>query len=267
MKKDNKTSEKIYDIEEYRRKKKARTIRNRIITGVVVVFLLAITYAGVYFYQNYDLQDLIENAKDTTQVDDNTTLGENFPVSLSGIQPISLTSSGYDLILLTSDEEMFYNSGNAGHHFIHRFTNPVIKEVDGRVLTYDRGGYAYRIDSSSGLHLSDRTDNIILTATISDKKSYAFVTKEQRYAGSVTVFSKSNEEILKWYSASEQIADIAISADERYLAVLCVGFENGNICSKVYIIDLKRKTDSEKATLRSMREVESATNMYYYTEE
>ena len=26
-------------------------------------------------------------------------------------------------------------------------------------------------------------------------------------------------------------------------------------------------TDSEKATLRSMREVESAANMYYYTEE
>ncbi len=246
--KDIKKSEKVYDIEEFRRRKKAQKRRNKIITAIVVAILLALTASIVYFYQNYDIEDLINNAHDTNQVDDSNALGNKFPVSLSGISPISITSAGNELILLTKDEEMFYSGIAAGHNFYHRFTNPIVKTVNGRALTYDRGGYSYRLDSNNGLHLSDRMKNVILTASISDKKSYAIVTKEERYAGSVTVFSKSNEEIIKWYSSSEQIIDVSISHDEKYLAVLCAGFNDGILNSTIYVIDLKRKTEEPKAT-------------------
>jgi len=238
---------KKYDIEEYRKKRKARTTRNRIITAVVVAVLAVITFIGVYFYQNYDIEDLIANAKDNTAK--NGELGDNFPVSLSGIRPISITASGNSLVLLTDEEEMFYSGDSTGHHFIHQYTNPVIKEVKGRVLTYDRGGYSYRIDSASGLHLSDRTDDIILTASISDSKDYAIVTKAERYAGCVTVFNRSNDEVIKWYSSSEQIVDVSIAPSGRYLAVLCAGFDNGILNSKVYVIDLKLKTSEAKAVV------------------
>ncbi len=239
---------KVYDIEEYRRKRKARTVRNRIITGIVVAILGIITFIGVYFYQNYDIEDLIANAKDKTIK--NGELGEDFPVSLGGINPISITASGNSLILLTDEEEMFYSGSSTGHHFNHRYTNPVIKEVTGRVLTYDRGGYSYRIDSNSGLHLSDSTSNVILTATISDSKDYAIVTKADRYAGCVTVFNRSNDEVIKWYSAEEQIADVSISPNGRYLAVLCAGFDNGILSSKVYVVDLKLKSFEAKAMVK-----------------
>ena len=241
------SKDKVYDIEEYRRKRKARTVRNRIITAIVVGILAVITFIGVYFYQNYDIEDLIANAKDKTVK--SGELGENFPVSLSGITPISITASGHSLILLTDEEEMFYSGSTTGHHFNHRFTNPVIKEVKGRVLTYDRGGYSYRIDSANGLHLSDSTDDIILTATISDSKDYAIVTKAERYAGCVTVYNRSNDEVIKWYSAEEQIVDISIAPSGRYLAVLCAGFDNGILSSKVYVIDLKRKSFEAKSVI------------------
>ncbi len=241
------SKDKVYDIEEYRRKRKARTLRNRIITAIVVGILAVITFIGVYFYQNYDIEDLIANAKDKTVK--SGELGENFPVSLSGITPISITASGHSLILLTDEEEMFYSGSTTGHHFNHRFTNPVIKEVKGRVLTYDRGGYSYRIDSSNGLHLSDSTDDIILTATISDSKDYAIVTKAERYAGCVTVYNRSNDEVIKWYSAEEQVVDISIAPSGRYLAVLCAGFDNGILSSKVYVIDLKRKSFEAKSVI------------------
>ncbi len=238
---------KVYDIEEYRRKRKARAVRNRIITAIVVLILAVITFLGVYFYQNYDIEDLIANAKDNTS--QSGELGDSFPVSLSGITPLSITASGNSLVLLTGEEEMFYSGSNTGHHFNHRYTNPIIKEVKGRVLTYDRGGYSYRIDSSSGLHLSDRTEDVILTASISDSKDYAIVTKAERYAGCVTVFNRSNDEVLKWYSGTEQIVDVSISKNGRNLAVLCAGFDNGILSSKVYVIDLKRKSTEPRAVV------------------
>ena len=241
--------EKTYDIEEYRRKRRRQKWRNRIIAAVSIAVLLTGAAVGIYFYENYDLQNLIENVTGTNEGENTGTLGESFPVSLTGINPLSISQSGNDLVLLTDEEEMLYRGGNAGHHFNHRYTNPVLKQAGGRILTYDRGGYGYRIDSGSGLHINGRMKNIILTATISEKKSYAIVTKEARYAGSVTVFSRSNEEILKWYSASEQIVDAAISPSERYLAVVCVGFEGGVLSSKIYIIDLKRQSEEPKAVL------------------
>ena len=252
MKKEKKTPErpeKTYDIEEYRRKKQRKKWRNRLITVLAVIVILAGVAVGIYFYQNYDLQDLMENAQSSSDGEGTGTLGESFPVSLAGITPLSISQSGDNLVLLTNEEEMLYSGGNAGHHFNHRFTNPVVKQAGGRILTYDRGGYGYRIDSGSGLHLNSRMENTILTATISEKRSYALVTKEARYAGSVTVFSKGNEEILQWYSASEQIADVAISPDDRYLAVACVGFEGGMISSKIYVIDLKHQSEEPKAVL------------------
>ncbi|MBC8560244.1 DUF5711 family protein [Fumia xinanensis] len=252
MKKENNTPEKqakTYDIEEYRRKKQRKKWRNRLITGLTVVVILVGVAVGIYFYQNYDLQGLMESAKGSSDSEGTGTLSQSFPVSLTGITPLSISQSGDNLVLLTNEEEMLYSGGNAGHHFNHRFTNPVVRQAGGRILTYDRGGYGYRIDSGSGLHLNSRMENTILTGTISEKRSYAIVTKEARYAGSVTVYSKGNEEILKWYSASEQIADVAISPDDRYLAVACVGFEGGVLSSKLYVIDLKRQSEEAKAVI------------------
>ncbi len=252
MKKEKKSPEKpekTYDIEEYRRKKRRKKLRNRLITGFAILLILSVVAVGIYFYQNYDLQDLVENATGASDGEQTGALGESFPVSLAGITPLSISRLDDNLVLLTNEEEMVYSGGKAGHHFTHRFTNPVVKEAGGRVLTYDRGGYGYRIDSNSGLHLNSRMENTILTATISDKRSYAIVTKESRYAGSVTVFNRSNEEILKWYSASEQISDVAISPDDRYLAVACVGFDGGMINSNIYIIDLKQQSEEPTAVL------------------
>lgn len=248
MKKQNKTpqkQEKIFDLEEYRRKKRRQKWNTRIGGVVAAVVLLILAWIGIYFYENYDLQGLVgQNEGKGSGI-----LAQSFPISLTGIIPYSITQSGNELVLLTQTSEVLYSGSNAGHNFDHRYTNPVVKQGGGRVLTYDRGGYGYRIDSGMGLHVNNRMDNIILTGTISEKRSYAIVTKESRYAGSVTAFNKGNEQILKWYSASEQIVDVAISPDGRYLAVVCAGFDGGAVNSKIYIIPFKQQSEEVKAVV------------------
>lgn len=226
-----------FDINAYRRKKKWIKFRNRFLAFLSVVTLTAAVLVGIYFYQNYDIDQLaqtVKNGSEATVVTDHS-----FPVAMNGVTPVSLSKVGSGVVLLTKEETIFFNEGgSARYNFNHQYTNPVVKSGGGRLLTYDRGGFGYRIDSENGLHYNARMENTVLTGAIGKKQNYALATTESRYAGSVTVYSKSNKKILHWYSVSDQIVDLSFSDDGNNLAVAAVGFQNGDVSGRVYLLDL-----------------------------
>lgn len=234
-----------YDINAYRRRKKLIRFRNRFLALVSALTLIAAVLTGIYFYQNYDLDQLAESVKngaDTTVVTDNS-----FPVAMNGVTPVGLSKVGSGVVLLTDEETIFFDGGGASrYNFNHQYTNPVIKSGGGRLLTYDRGGYGFRIDSESGLHYNSRMENTVLTGAIGKKLSYALATTESRYAGSVTVYNKSNKEILRWYSVTDQIVDLSFSDDGSSLAVAAIGFSEGDVTGRVYLLNLKDPEEEAK---------------------
>lgn len=218
-------------------------------TIMSLLIILVVLLGGIYLYRNYDVDNLAQNLTGG-QTETGTVLSNSFPVSLNGEIPQELTTTGNSLVLRTTDEIIFFDSGGSTQHsFTHRYTNPALKSGGNRLLTYDRGGYGYRIDSGSGLHYSGRTESTLITGTISSRGSYALAVSETRYAGSVIVRSRSNEEVLRWYSASDQIVDLAFSDDGAYLAIACIGFENNSLAAKVYILDVNRQTSEEKGVI------------------
>ena len=227
-----------YDINAYRRKKKLQKLRNRLLAIASALTLVAAVIVGIYYYQNYDIDQLAQTVKsggDTTVVTDSS-----FPVAMNGVTPVSLSKVGSGVVLLTDEETIFFDGNGASrYNFNHQYTNPVIKSGGGRLLTYDRGGYGFRIDSESGLHYNSRMENTILTGAIGRKLDYAIATTESRYAGSVTVYSKSNKELLRWYSVTDQIVDLSFSYDGNSLAVGTIGFGDGDVTGRVYLLDLK----------------------------
>ena len=245
----NREEKNPYDFAAYRRNLKIKKIQRIILTVMSLVIILLMVILGIYLNRNYDVNDLAQNLTGN-KVETGTVQRSGFPVSLVGEVPQELVVSGNSLVLRTTDEIIFFDSsGNTQHSFTHRFTNPVMKPGSSRLLTYDRGGYSYRIDSSSGLHYTGRTESTILTGAISGRGSYALAVSETRYAGSVIVNSRTNEEILRWYSVNDQIVDLAFSTDGSQLAIACVGFENNSLISKVYILDVSTSTTKEKAVI------------------
>lgn len=245
----NREQKNPYDFAAYRRNLKIKKIQRIILTVMSLVIILFMVILGIYLNRNYDVNDLAQSLTGN-KVETGTVQSSGFPVSLTGEVPQELVVCGNSLVLRTTDEIIFFdNGGNTQHSFTHRFTNPVMKTGSSRLLTYDRGGYGYRIDSSSGLHYTGRTESTLLTGTISDKGTYALAVSETRYAGSVIVNSRSNEEILRWYSVSDQIVDLSFSKDGSQLAIACVGFENNMLVAKVYILDVSSSTTSEKAVI------------------
>lgn len=238
-----------YDLDAYRRSVKLKKIRRIVLTIMSLLIILLVLLGGIYLYRNYDVDNLAQNLTGG-QTETGTVLSNSFPVSLTGEIPQELTTTGNSLVLRTTDEVIFFdNGGSTQHSFTHRFTNPVLKSGGSRLLTYDRGGYGFRIDSGSGLHYSGRTESVLITGTISSRGSYALAVSETRYAGSVIVHSRSNEEVLRWYSVSDQIVDLAFSDDGAYLAIACAGFENNSLTAKVYVLDINKPTSEEKGVI------------------
>lgn len=242
-----KSAGKVYDINAYRRKKKLKKLSHRLAAVLSALTLLGAAAAGIYFYRNYDLEELAQTVKsggEETQV----AAGHSFPVAMNGVSPVALSKVGSGVVLLTREETIFFDgSGSAKYNFTHQFTNPVVKSGGGRLLTYDRGGYGFRIDSESGLHYNARMENVILTGAMGRKLRYALVLSESRYAGSVVAFEKNNKELLRWYSASDQILDVDFTYDGNFLAVAAVGFQNGDVVGKVYLLDLKSPAGAQEA--------------------
>ncbi|MDD6034074.1 MAG: DUF5711 family protein [Oscillospiraceae bacterium] len=231
-------SSNTYDINAYRRKKKLQKLRNRLLAVLSALTLLAAVIVGIYFYRNYDLNQLAQTAKNGGE--DTVVTDHSFPVAMNGVNPVALSKVGSGVVLLTAEETIFFDGNGASRYsFNHQYTNPVIKSGGGRLLTYDRGGYGYRIDSEGGLHYNARMENTILTGAMGRKQSYALVTSESRYAASVTVYGKSNKEVLRWYSVSDQVLDVAFSYDGSTLAVAAVGFEDGDVAGRLYLLDLQ----------------------------
>ena len=238
-----------YDLAAYRKRLKIKKIQRIVVTVLSLVILLVVLIIGIYLYRNYDVDDLAQNLTGQ-QANTGTVQSNGFPVSLNGEVPQDLLVVGNSLVLQTQDEIIFVDSGGGTQHtFTHRYTNPVLKGDGSRLLTYDRGGYSYRIDSSSGLNYSGRTEATLITGDISSRGSYALAISENRYAGSVIVRSRSNEDILKWSSVNDQIVDLAFSDNGSELAIACVGFEDNQLVSKVYILDVSVSTTQEKAEI------------------
>lgn len=238
-----------YDLDAYRRSVKLKKIRRILTTVMSLLIILVVLLGGIYLYRNYDVDNLAQNLTGG-QANTGTVVSTSFPVSLNGEVPQQLLTTGNSIVLRTTDEVIFFDSnGSTQHSFTHRYTNPVLKNDGNRLLTYDRGGYGYRIDSSSGLHYNGRTESTLITGAISSRGSYALAVSETRYAGSVIVHSRSNEEILRWYSASDQIVDLAFSNDGASLAIVCLGFENNGLVAKVYVLNVNQSTTEEKAVL------------------
>ncbi|MCI8600025.1 MAG: hypothetical protein HFE45_00325 [Oscillospiraceae bacterium] len=228
-------SKNIYDINAYRRRKQMQKLSRRLAAMAAALTVVAAAFAGLYFYQNYDLNNLAETARaGGTRLE----TGGGFPISMDGVNPSGLRRVGDCVALLTSEETVFFKDTSALHSFTHQFTNPVTRTAAGRLLSYDRGGYGFRIDSEKGLHYSARTESTILTGAISRKLGYALALSEVRYAASVAVYDRGNKELLHWYSVSDSVIDMDFSYDGNRLAAAAIGFENGDLVGKVYILNL-----------------------------
>ena len=186
--------------------------------------------------QNTDIFQLGSLFSSDNNTTDTSEIG--YPKKLYGDRTLLFGRMGNYLKLLSDSKLYLYDeSGAVVYQSPHSFTNPVSVSSEKRMLTYDRGGNSFRVDSSSATLIEREMLNSIWVGDIAENGSVAIATAEERYAGSVTVFDSTGKQIYKWYSSGMQITGLAFYPNGNGVAVSCISAENGTFKSRIYYLD------------------------------
>ncbi len=211
----------IFDFNKHRQ----MIAKNRTIL-IVLVSLLALALSAVaYFIVSAALSPQIKEyvLELTYDVDDNTSY------SYFKNKIVALNSSGmkiYDPDGLVSFRKDAYIS------------NPVLNVSGKNILAYDSGGTALFVTDGSNVKLEKNFESGILKAKFGSDGDLIVITKADGYKALVTVYNRYFEEIYRWSSSSEYVADADVTENGKTLAVASYIGEDAKIISSISYFDL-----------------------------
>lgn len=224
------------DIESYRKLRKKKMRKRRLITLAVILFLVLCLFFTFSYFLNLDIFGT--SSSNTGLSSGNKPVSEGFPVSLEGESGRDVSSLGGLISLLTDTKVAIYtDSGKWIGSDAHGFANPVIRTTSKRILIYDEGGYDFKIMSKNEVIAKKTLTDKIVFAKISNEGYIAVATQNDHYYGCLTIYDSKLEEIFKWSSASNQLVDMEFFDGSNKCAVLGYTAENGGMVSKAILLD------------------------------
>lgn len=231
----------VNDIEQYRKMRRKKRRRRKLLAFAGVVAVIVVLVFAVNYFELGNIGELGQGNTQTQQ-----TGSGGFPKKLFGDHPSQFTASDSLLTMVTDSKLYLYDtSGKTVLETPHSYTNPVVSCEGKYFLLYDRGGNNFRLTNQSGTVFEQDFTNEIICASVRSDGTSAIASQEERYAGSVTVFNKTGEELFKWYSSDYQVNQVALRSGSNHLAVACIGAQEGKIISSVALMDIGRGSDQE----------------------
>ncbi|MFZ2537276.1 MAG: DUF5711 family protein [Oscillospiraceae bacterium] len=236
---------KYKSIEEYRRKKRLKGFLKKTLIVVTIFAILLILLNVLEIFKGTQLNELI--SKDETKKE------EQFPLIIKNEQMVDIVPFNNNIAILTRADVLIYNSsGKKTNSFIHGYTNPVIKESNKRILTYDRGGNKFRVDNSTGIIGEIQLKYNILCAQISSSGSIAIVTAHDRYASEILVYDSNLKGEIYRYSATEEISAVEFSQDGQSLLGGAITSFEGIISTNLYELNITEEVDAKKTLIKDI---------------
>lgn len=170
---------------------------------------------------------------------------EDFSIDISGTSIIErnlqINSTGLIYVSDTSIVDLNYD-GSKKYSEQHNFTNPIIKTSDTYSIAYNAGGSNYRILSETGELYRGTQGSSITDCDITPLGSYAVISDQTGYLSILSVYDKDNN-LIYTYSFNDYYA-ISVSLNESgtMAAVGAVNSVDGQLVSKVYVIDFSKTT-------------------------
>lgn len=205
---------------------------------IICAFILIMFCVGVIVYCNYDR---ILNYFTNKEWEIAGSAGK---IELSNYLKTCCTNSNF--IVVESDSVRGY-SDNTKEHF-----DKVISAKD--VLTHSAGEYLI-ISEKDGSNVTcingeeiawtGNINNASVLAVYVNKNGYSAVIYSQSgYKTLIKVFSSTGEELFTNYLASTYAIDVAISNDNKNLAIAEVDTEGISVKSRIKLVDIKEATQS-----------------------
>lgn len=165
--------------------------------------------------------------------------GDGYPyeVELGTVKNIIAANS--NLNVLTNDKTLVLtSSAKELQPENHSYSEPVMKAKGSRLIVYDLSSGQFRVQSSAGTTKEFELEQPITAAAISQKGCFAVATYNENAQTVLYSYSKSGEQEFTHNFGLERIIDMDISSNGKYLAAAAVSASNGEMNSKLYIINL-----------------------------
>lgn len=223
------------NIEEYRRKKKRRRVLRNLLIVLILLAVLSLVLWGAAYFRGSSLEDKITGGLDTQQ---------QFPLTISRELLMDILPFGDGFAVLSKSSVLTYDSNaKRGQTISHGYTNPVLKANGKRLLTYDRGGSKFRVDTYGGAVGEITTESAILCAALAPNGSVA-VAMSYRSNVPVVVVYDSNLNVTYRYSTTEEYSTIAFSSDSSRLLLSEVTTQKGILSAALFELDLSTETEA-----------------------
>ena len=242
----------ISNIEEYRKERKRKKRKKRLITALIFLILIAIIILIAFFSLKGDAsQDTDDANLPTTSVDTGIT-ANGFPIGVGGSGPLDLKRCSGNLFLLTKNNLIVFDQkGEQIHSGYHGYSNPVLEVSSKRALTYDQGGFHFRIDSNRSQMGNKKLVEKIIYGVISDDGYVAVVTQTQRHTIRLTVYDPNLNELLNWSVSDQVITGIDFNNSSTACMVVSYSISDGASYSRATELRFQKDAPEHFATTLS----------------
>ena len=232
-----------------------KTEKRRAGNVLLAVILAAVIIASGVFIAKFapSSSNGGESEKTTLSSDEKTTgsalkneneisqSGSGFPLSFSSNDIVDIEAVGSD-VYVVSNEILFCISSSGKLLFSHvlNYSEPVIKSNGNYGIVFDRLSGKYVIISKKKVVHEGQSENAsqILTAQVSSDGSYAIASRSNESACILTYYDRNGKEKFSWACTKDHIVSVAISSGGRELACAALSASDGEIETKVYLLDI-----------------------------
>lgn len=235
------------------RRKKRRSSGVRL--AVRVLAFLAAAAVVVTVWRNWDSlapRNLVFWINQTFSSD-----GNGYPVEISGNSVLDMQQVQDYLVLLTDTSLVALNAkGGEVMRRQHNFSDPILMTAGKYMLVAELGGRRFRLETMPETILDVTSDNLsadkkseildnkienpILSANVRADGTVALITESsQSYTSEVLVYTPSGKLTYRQQYATMLATDVALSPDERDVAVAGIEAKDGEIQSLLRVHDLE----------------------------
>ena len=128
--------------------------------------------------------------------------------------------------------------------------NPALMQGGDRAVVYGVGGTNLFVIGEEGelLHLTADEEEPFVAATLNENGWLAVTTEKKNYKGSVSVYDKDLELVFRFDSANRFVEDAYVLEDNKSLAVVTLGQEEGVFVSNILIYSLDASAAKREET-------------------
>lgn len=222
-------------------------IRKIIITGIVVVLILAV----VIIFSLYIAEEGFRKWVDTNVLRKNISSESVATIDLNVDKNNQIVCYNKYIGILNEKNLKIYNSAGENITDISVNINTAIFSTNDRYLAIaEKNGQELCVISDKTYLWSQKVDGEIQQICINKNGYVILVTTDTTYKSIITVYDNSGKQLMRSFLSSSRVTDVSISDDNKYLAYSEIDTSGTLIKSSVKIISIeKAQSNSAESTI------------------